>query len=118
MEKKERLTLFLCQAKGEHSRLEPQELCPCLTPGECVCVRTLVHTRTCTPTHTQLHLTLCNPMDSSSRGSSVHGILQTRILEWVAIPFSGHLPDPGIKPQSPALQETLYCLSHLGSQQV
>ena len=88
MEKKERLTLFLCQAKGEHSRLEPQELCPCLTPGECVCVRTLVHTRTCTPTHTQLHLTLCNPMDSSSRGSSVHGILQTRILEWVAIPFS------------------------------
>ena len=33
-------------------------------------------------------LTLCDPMDSSSPGSSVHGILQARILEWVAIPFS------------------------------
>ena len=31
---------------------------------------------------------LCNPMDYSSPGSSVHGLLQTRILEWVAIPFS------------------------------
>ena len=33
-------------------------------------------------------LTLCNPMDCSLPGSSVHGILQTRILEWVAYPFS------------------------------
>ena len=33
-------------------------------------------------------LTLCNPMDCSPPGSSVHGILQARILEWVAIPFS------------------------------
>ena len=32
--------------------------------------------------------TLCDPMDCSLLGSSVHGILQTRILEWVAIPFS------------------------------
>ena len=32
--------------------------------------------------------TLCNPMDCSPPGSSVHGILQTRILEWVAISFS------------------------------
>ena len=32
--------------------------------------------------------TLCNPMDSRSPGSSVHGILQTRILEWVSMPFS------------------------------
>ena len=31
---------------------------------------------------------LCNPMDCSPPGSSVHGILQERILEWVAIPFS------------------------------
>ena len=37
----------------------------------------------------QLCLTLCNPMDCSSPGSSAHGILQARILEWVAIPFSG-----------------------------
>ena len=32
--------------------------------------------------------TLCNPMNYSPPGSSVHGILQARILEWVAIPFS------------------------------
>jgi len=37
---------------------------------------------------TQSCLTLYNPMDCSPPGSSVHGILQARILEWVAIPFS------------------------------
>ena len=36
----------------------------------------------------QLCLTLCNPMDCSTPGSSVHGILQARILEWVAMPSS------------------------------
>ena len=69
----------------------------------------------------QLYPTLCDPMDCNLPGSSVHGILQVRILEWVAIPFSGDLPNPGIKPGSPALQadfflphcrETLYRLSH------
>ena len=33
-------------------------------------------------------LTLCDPMDCSPLGSSVHGILQARILEWVAVPSS------------------------------
>ena len=37
---------------------------------------------------TLLSLTLCNCMDCSPAGFSVHGILQARILEWVAIPFS------------------------------
>ena len=46
----------------------------------------------------------CDPMDCSSPGSSVHEILQARILEWVAIPFSRDLPDPGIEPGSPTLQ--------------
>ena len=36
----------------------------------------------------QLCPTLCDPMDCSLPGSSVHGILQARILEWVAMPFS------------------------------
>ena len=36
----------------------------------------------------QSYLTLCDPMDCSLPGSPVHGILQARILEWVAIPFS------------------------------
>ena len=36
----------------------------------------------------QSYTTLCYPMDYSPPGSSLHGILQARILEWVAIPFS------------------------------
>ena len=36
----------------------------------------------------QLCPTLCNPMDCSLPGSSVHGILQARVLKWVAYPFS------------------------------
>ena len=42
--------------------------------------------------------TLCDPMDCSPLGSSVHGILQTRVLKWVAMPSSGDLPSPGIEP--------------------
>ena len=37
---------------------------------------------------TQPCLALCDPMDCSLPGSSVHGILQARILQWVAMPFS------------------------------
>ena len=44
--------------------------------------------------------TLCNLMDCSPQGSSVHGILQARILEWITILFSGNLPDPGIESAS------------------
>ena len=40
-------------------------------------------------------------MDCSLLSSSVHGIFQARILEWVVIPSPGDLPDPGIKPRSP-----------------
>ena len=43
-------------------------------------------------------------MDCSPPGSSVHGILQARMLEWVAIPFSRDLPNAGIEPRFPALQ--------------
>ena len=45
---------------------------------------------------------LCNPKDCSPPGSSVHGFLQARILEWLPFPFPGDLPNPGIKPGSPA----------------
>ena len=41
---------------------------------------------------------LCNPMNCSPPGFSVRGILQARILELVAIPSPGDLPDPGIEP--------------------
>ena len=47
--------------------------------------------------------TLGHSVDFSLPGSSVHGISQARILEWVAS-SPGDLPDPGIEPASPALQ--------------
>ena len=52
----------------------------------------------------QLCLTLCNLMDYSPPGSSVHGIFQARILEWVAIPFSG-------EPSQPRDQTHISCIS-------
>ena len=45
-------------------------------------------------------LTLHDPMGCSSPGSSIQGIFQARILEWVAIPPLGDLPDLGIEPTS------------------
>ena len=52
----------------------------------------------------QLCLALCNPKDCSPKGSSVHGILQARILEWVAIPFFKISSRPRTELGSPALQ--------------
>ena len=43
----------------------------------------------------QLHLTLCDPRDCGPPGSSVHGILQAGMLEWVAIPSSREPSRPG-----------------------
>ena len=60
-------------------------------------------------------LTLYNPMlDYSPLGSSVPGILQARILEWIAMPSSGNLSDPGIEPTSlasPALADRFFTTS-------
>ena len=66
---------------------------------------------------TQSCPTLCDPTDCSLPGSSVHGILWARILEWVAISFSRGSSLPGIKPGSPALQADsfFYQLSHWGN---
>ena len=50
----------------------------------------------------QSYPTLRDPMDCSSLGSSVLGIFLARILEWVAISPPGDLPNPAIKPTSPA----------------
>ena len=41
-------------------------------------------------------------MDCSPPGSSVYGIFQARILKWLAFPFPGYLPHPGIEPMVPA----------------
>ena len=53
---------------------------------------------------TQSCLTLCDPMDCSLPGASVHGIVQARVLEWVAISYYRTSPDPGMELRSPALQ--------------
>ena len=63
----------------------------------------------------QLCLTHCDRMNCNPPGSSVHGISQARILEWVDISFSrGSFPDPGIKPRSPALQALSLLFEPLG----
>ena len=73
------------------------------------------HTRAHTHTHAKKNLnyltseiaqscpTLCDPMDCSPPSSSIHGIFQAGVLEWVAISFPGVLPNPGIEPWSPTL---------------
>ena len=58
--------LFLVTSRGRSIKL-----------GLCMCANSL-----------QSCLAFCDPMDYSPPGSSVHGILQSRILEWVAMPFS------------------------------
>ena len=52
----------------------------------------------------QSYLTLCDPTDCSPPGSSVHGILQARILEWVDMPSSRASSQPRDQPRSPTLQ--------------
>ena len=53
-------------------------------------------------------------MDCSPPGSSAHGILQARVLEWVVISFSRDLLNPGIEPGSPTLWVVSLPLSHQG----
>ena len=50
-------------------------------------------------------LTLCNPLDYSLPVFSICRIFQARVLEWVPFSAPGDLPNPGIEPGSPALQE-------------
>ena len=68
---------WLVTASLQILSLSVQDLCVCVFVSSLVCVLAA-----------QACLTLCNCMDCSPPGSPVHGILQARILEWVAIPFS------------------------------
>ena len=61
----------------------------------------------------QLCLTLCSPMDCSPPGSSGHGILQARVLEWVAMTSSRG--SSRLHPGLPSFRQMLYRLSHQGS---
>ena len=66
----------------------PSPWCVCV----CVCV--------CVCSRAHLYPTLCDPMDCSLPGSSIHGIFQARMLEWLLFPPPEYLPDPGIEPSS------------------
>ena len=88
---------------------------------ECTYTNTHTHTYTlCVCVHTcsvsQSRPTLCNPMDCSLPGSSVQGILQARILEWVAVPFSRGSSQPRDWAHVSCIgKQILYHLNHLGS---
>ena len=62
---------------------------------------------------TQSCLILCNPIDYI-----VHGILQARILEWVAFPFSRGSSQPRDQTGLPHCRRILYQLSHQGSPEI
>ena len=63
--------------------------------------------------------TFCDPMDCSLPGSSSHQILQARILEWIAIPFSrGTFPTQGSNPGLTHRRQILYYLNHEGSPRI
>ena len=66
-------------------------------PGEIARIQSIV---TAAAKSRQSCPTLCDPIDGSPPGSSVHGIFQARVLEWVAMPFSTDLPNPEIEPVS------------------
>ena len=87
---------------------ETNELGTCVCV--CVCARAL-----------KLCPTLCYPVDCSPSSSSVQEIFQVGILEWVAFPPPGDLPNPGIEPVS-LVSSTLatwrLLLCHLGSNEL
>ena len=58
-------------------------------------------------------LTLCDPVDCSLPGSSVHGISRQEYWSRLPFPSAGDLPDPGFEPLSPAWQVDSLPLSHV-----
>ena len=84
----------------------------------CVCVLSVCVHAQCVHVHArsvaQSCLALCNPLDCSLPGSSVHGIFQARILEWVAISFYRGYSQPRDRTWLSGTAGRLYCLSHHG----
>ena len=78
-----------------------------LTERHCLCVYVCVHTCVCVCVHSVL--TLCDPMNCSPPVSSVHGIFQARILEWVAIFFY-------MGSSQPRDRTGISCISYVGRQ--
>ena len=80
------------------------------TYGVCVCV--------CVCVSCSVVFTLCDTMNCSLPVSSIHAILQARILEWVAFPFSrGLFLTQGLNPGLLHYRQILYHLSHQGNSQ-
>ena len=77
--KSERVLVLSCQVQESNSRGERKTKEGYLKQKRTACIACI---------HAKLSLTLCNPMDCCPPGSSVQGILQARILEWVAMPSS------------------------------
>ena len=69
-------------------------------PANYSCLLKTSHLRVCVCSVAQSCPTLCDPMDCSPPGSLVHGILQARILEWIAISYFRGLLNSGIEPSS------------------
>ena len=101
-----------CSRNEEHMSFS---LCFVLYCSHCTACGILV--TPCCYLYTKSCLTLCNPTGCSPLGSSVHGISQTRILEWVAISFSRGPSQPRDWTHvSCNGRQILYCPSHQGNQ--
>ena len=87
----EKLARNLMERENSTSRKNSVSVCGCVCVCVCVCVYSVTSDS-------------LQPMDYSPTGSSVHGILQVRILAWVTCPPPGDLSNPGIEPMSSALQ--------------
>ena len=90
------------EATGERGC--PKILCWALSTGSPPPLHFLLPVPVCA----QLCPSLCDPTDCSSPGSSVHGILQARILEGLPCPPPGHLPDPRTEPSPLHCRQILY----------
>ena len=98
----------LCRFEQEKCRRRAWVYSVCVCACVCVCVSVGLVARLC--------LTLCDPMDCSPPGSSIHGISQARLLGvGCHLLLQGDLPDPGIKPMSPAWKADSLPLSYDGS---
>ena len=70
-------------------------------PSQLSATNNVLHSRAVCVLEAQSRPVLCDPMDFRLPGSSVHGIFQTRILEWFPFPSPRDLPNPGMEPVSP-----------------
>ena len=105
------------QFRVTHVGISAQSFTSCVIVGGCIPqkLNRFAYTMECVLV-TQSCLILSDPIDCNLPGSSVHGILQARILEWVTISFSkGHSPTQGLNLGLLHFRQILYCLIYQGS---